>query len=212
MRQLRPKNIDRLRLGFSLLLVLLAVLLLSTPLLRWGVALAQGGGYTLNPFVVAGGGGQGSGGPYTEQGTIGQADAGSPNANGYTLQGGFWQGGPSGPTAVTLAAFQAGAAPGGVLITWLTAAEVDALGFTLWRRLDLPGQDWRKLNPELIQAHYGGAGGSYQYVDRDAAPGRGYSYRLEMVNLDGSSTWAGPVTLSIPMRLFLPWSSAAHAK
>jgi hypothetical protein len=51
------------------------------------------GGYAIQWFKVAGGGGPVSGGGYAINGTAGQQDAGSAvSGGGYSLQGGFWAG------------------------------------------------------------------------------------------------------------------------
>jgi hypothetical protein len=47
--------------------------------------------YTIDKFVIAGGGGTSTGGVYAVTGTIGQPDASGPLGGGtYTLVGGFW--------------------------------------------------------------------------------------------------------------------------
>jgi len=63
----------------------LALLLVSS-------VLAQSGGYTLDPWVVADGGAISSGGEsYVLGSTVGQAGAGTVNGGSYTLYGGFWK-------------------------------------------------------------------------------------------------------------------------
>jgi hypothetical protein len=75
----------------SLLALLLALLLLAGPALAQGSAIVNPGGYTLNAWVAAGGGGSAQAGAYTLGGTLGQAEAAPALAGGpYSLSGGFW--------------------------------------------------------------------------------------------------------------------------
>ena len=47
--------------------------------------------YSINWYIIDGGGGTSTGGVYSVSGTIGQHDAGGPLTNGnYSLTGGFW--------------------------------------------------------------------------------------------------------------------------
>ena len=55
---------------------------------------ASGGGYTLNPYTIDGGGGMSSGGGYGLIGGIAQAEVGTQVGGGYGVSGGFWAGLP----------------------------------------------------------------------------------------------------------------------
>ena len=66
------------------------IIWLTLFLLLPATLLAQGGGYNLDWWAVAGGGGTLSGGGYTLSGTAGQAAAGSLSGGGYSLLGDFW--------------------------------------------------------------------------------------------------------------------------
>jgi hypothetical protein len=84
-------------------------------LVIWGASLVQaGGGFSLERFVIAGGGDTSSGGGFTLSGTIGQPLTAESGGGGYTLQSGFW------PGAAACAAPEATAAPSGsnVQFTW----------------------------------------------------------------------------------------------
>ncbi|MGC9357238.1 MAG: hypothetical protein ACP5GX_05205 [Anaerolineae bacterium] len=78
-----------LTVGFALALTTVALTLLAT------TARADGPGYTLNWWTVAGGGGTAmdAGGQYTLDGTAGQPEAGTLGGGDYILGGGFWAGG-----------------------------------------------------------------------------------------------------------------------
>lgn len=55
---------------------------------------ASGGGYTLDPYTIDGGGGMSSGGGYGLIGGIAQAEVGTQVGGGYGVSGGFWAGLP----------------------------------------------------------------------------------------------------------------------
>ncbi|HJQ27060.1 MAG TPA: C25 family cysteine peptidase [Blastocatellia bacterium] len=102
------------------------------------------------------------------------------------------------PTAVKLDTFSASGYDGGVLVEWQTGFEVDNLGFNLYR--DDAGRRV-PVNPQMIigsaltvtQGTAIGAGGAYVWWD--AAPqGKLTPYWLEAVDLNGCSTWHGPVS------------------
>ena len=70
----------------TVLLVLAVLLLLGT------LTSANGPGYTLRRWAVAGGGGESRGDGYALRATAGQAEAVVWQGDGYTLSGGFWGG------------------------------------------------------------------------------------------------------------------------
>jgi hypothetical protein len=104
------------------------------------------------------------------------------------------------PTAVKMISFTATGYDDGVQIQWKTGLEVDNLGFNLYREKD----GGRKLiNPQLMagSALMTGAGvrleagRSYSWWD-ETDRGKGASrYWLEDVDLNGKSTWHGPISV-----------------
>lgn len=72
--------------GFWRLVYLIAVILIGV--FAVGGVFAQGAGYTLDWFVLAGGG-QASGGAYTLDSVAGQGTAGMLSDGAYSLTGGF---------------------------------------------------------------------------------------------------------------------------
>ncbi len=99
------------------------------------------------------------------------------------------------PTAVSLASFSALPEGEGIRVAWETAAELDNLGFNLYRG-ESPAGPWVKLNAELIGAQNPGAvfGASYEWLDAEVTPGVTVYYRLEDVDVSGVSTFHGPVS------------------
>ena len=101
---------------------------------------------------------------------------------------------PIDPSAVTLSNFEAQAQMGAILVTWETAMELDNLGFNLYRAETAAGP-WVQMNEALIPAVNPGAvfGAVYTWNDADVEPGITYFYRLEDVDIEGISTFHGPV-------------------
>lgn len=114
------------------------------------------------------------------------------------------------PTAAVMAGFTAAwQASGGVLIAWETALEIDLAGFNLYRSTS-PDRGYVRLNPTLVPSRASGslAGAKYTWPDPAAQPNVSYYYRLEAVDLDGATSWHGPVWLfapgSLPVKIYLP--------
>ena len=80
-----------------------------------------------------------------------------------------------------------------VLVEWTTASELDTAGFNLHRGDSQEGP-FTQINADLIPASEDPlTGSSYHYEDQPVQPGRVYYYRLEEVELDGSSNIFGPI-------------------
>ncbi|NMC01553.1 MAG: hypothetical protein GYA30_04165, partial [Chloroflexi bacterium] len=98
---------------------------------------------------------------------------------------------------VDLTDFSAAAqADGSVQVTWETATELDNLGFNLYRA-EAAGGPWTQLNAALIPAQTPGAtfGNVYTWSDSDAPSGTVY-YRLEDLDVNGTSTFHGPISVT----------------
>lgn len=96
----------------------------------------------------------------------------------------------SSPTAVTFRSLSATWSRGGALVRWRTAAELDALGFNVYRATQ--GRKVR-ANARLIPAT---RRGSYSFVDRRAPRSKTLRYWIQVVNLDGSRSWYGPARVT----------------
>jgi hypothetical protein len=194
--------------------VLLVGLLLLTPGLPGGLAggaLAQtGGSYDLTWSTIDGGGGTFStGGSYSLGGTIGQPDPGQLSGGSYTIIGGFWSG-ASIPTAVTLAGFWVEARGDTLVVCWETVAEVDLVGFALYRSDTGAPDSFVRLHEGLIPGQAPGSpeGASYEWVDAGVERGQTYYYLLEDVDVRGQASRYGPVPGRLPptalYRIYLP--------
>jgi hypothetical protein len=116
------------------------------------------------------------------------------------------------PTAVQIASFQAQTLPGGgVALEWQTREETRNLGFHIYRE-DAQGR--HRLDPSLIAGSAlflrGGQpqhrAKTYQWIDSQGGPQA--SYWLEDVDLNGTHTLHGPVSLDSTFQGSAPASQA----
>ncbi len=80
-----------------------------------------------------------------------------------------------------------------VIVEWTTESEVDLAGFNLYRS-ESPAGPYVKVNTALIPGALDPLlGGKYAYTDTNVVAGRTYYYKLEDVELDGTTTLHGPI-------------------
>jgi hypothetical protein len=105
------------------------------------------------------------------------------------------------PTAVTLASFGADAAGPAVVLNWETAAEIDSVGFNVYRAESADGLR-TKLNSALIASKAPGSpmGASYQFADDTARAGITYFYWLQELDANGEAAEYGPVSAELEVR------------
>ncbi len=104
----------------------------------------------------------------------------------------------SNPQAVTLADFSAAQTGDAVLLTWETNSELENRGFNLYRGTDRPSEPDRQLNETLIPSQSQGNPGGFIYTWEDRAdlvPGTTYYYWVEDVDIYGTATRHGPVSV-----------------
>ena len=79
-------------------------------------------------------------------------------------------------------------------LNWRTASENELLGFNVYRS---GAGRTVKVNSKLIFADATGTtrGSAYRLVDTHLRRGVSYTYRLQLVRLDGSHRWAGASAL-----------------
>jgi hypothetical protein len=113
------------------------------------------------------------------------------------------------PTAISLSEFNASYFPKEkhINVFWRTQNEKDNLGFNVYRSIE--EGEYEKLNKDIIE----GAGNSsspkeYSFIDNDIKEVGNYHYKLEQVDLDGTSSTYGPVSVNI--RDFIPVVSSLH--
>jgi hypothetical protein len=100
------------------------------------------------------------------------------------------------PTGVTLESFDAMVDGNSVLVNWRSASESEILGYNVQRQAE--GGEFVTVSPELIVAENAGQdrGASYTFRDMEVPPGA-YTYRVEVVKLDGSNENYGAVNVTI---------------
>jgi hypothetical protein len=98
------------------------------------------------------------------------------------------------PTLIELTDFAAQPFNRKVIIAWQTASEIDNAGFNIYRA-EAENGDYVKINTALIQAEGSATQGeAYEYIDTDVRNRKMYWYKLEDVDLNGVSTFHGPVS------------------
>ena len=96
---------------------------------------------------------------------------------------------------VALSTFYASGGDGQATLYWTTESEVNNLGFYLLRS-EADGQ-YVRVNQELISGHgTSEARNEYSYVDRGLVNGLTYSYKVVDVDLAGTRTVHGPITVT----------------
>ncbi len=116
--------------------------------------------------------------------------------------GGIQGSGGSGSTVITLASFTASTLQNGVILKWeKTASETGNAGFNIWRSEEVAGE-YIKINDSLIPAEVSDY--QYSFTDDAAVTGKTYYYKLEDIDLNGTSTFHGPVLAGRPNTSFLP--------
>jgi CSLREA domain-containing protein len=99
------------------------------------------------------------------------------------------------PLAVLLAAFDAVSQTDHVLVTWETTTELNNQGFHLYRG-QTPNAPEAMLAFVPAQSPGSTQGAAYQWMDNNVTTGATYYYWLEDIDLSGSTTLHGPVSVS----------------
>jgi hypothetical protein len=99
------------------------------------------------------------------------------------------------PLAITLASFTATRRADGIVVNWLTSAEINTWGFYLYRSADGSRSGAVRVTAAIIPGQGRGQGGAaYSWLDTTAQPGVTYSYWLQEVELNGTTNEYGPAT------------------
>ncbi|MCX5884595.1 MAG: hypothetical protein NT096_01550 [Proteobacteria bacterium] len=86
---------------------------------------------------------------------------------------------------------------GKVTVKWKTESEVDNAGFNVWR-----AEDFQKINQSLIPAKGSSTeGASYEYTDTTVDNRQSYLYKIEDIDLNGTSYMNGPVS-AVPRGIY----------
>jgi hypothetical protein len=99
------------------------------------------------------------------------------------------------PTVIVLLSFTAAATQEGMEIRWVTGAEINTLGFHLWRSTDSTFGNAERITQQLVLSTGGvSTGAAYSYVDRNVDSGVNYRYWLQEVEIGGTTALHGPIT------------------
>jgi len=81
-----------------------------------------------------------------------------------------------------------------VQLEWVTESEIDNAGFNLYRSESEDGE-YEKINASLIPAQGSSTQGtSYEFIDTNLKNRKTYYYKLEDIDLNGTSAMHGPVS------------------
>lgn len=81
-----------------------------------------------------------------------------------------------------------------VTLVWVTASEINNAGYNVYRANEEDG-GYEKINDSLIPAQGSATeGASYSFTDENVKNRETYFYKLEDVDLNGKSTFHGPVS------------------
>jgi hypothetical protein len=95
----------------------------------------------------------------------------------------------AGPTSAAVTALSARRTGHRVVIRWTTAADLDVLGYAVYR---LAGRQRTSVSG-LIFRTAASSGGAYRFVDRGVRARSGVRYLVELIHPDGRRAWFGPV-------------------
>ena len=176
---------------------------------------AYGENYTSDPTYVYTS--TDSGANWTPETSAGARDWNSvaSSSDGTKLAAGAWKGyiytGTS-PTSIDLISFKAAPAGSGILLKWQTGAEIDTVGFHLWR-VDATDGDYSRITRSVIPAKGDLVSGAfYSYGDSGVNPGERFFYALEDMDQNGVGTFHGPVSATAgSIRLIAPGNQAGVA-
>lgn len=109
------------------------------------------------------------------------------------LISGGWSLNITSPTAVAVRYFRALPHSQGIGLYWRTTAEPTIAGFNVYRFS--PGERLR-VNRAMIPASLSTGDRIYRVLDTHVRAGVSYTYRLQLVKLDGSRSWYGSSSLT----------------
>jgi hypothetical protein len=97
------------------------------------------------------------------------------------------------PTIIELSSFIATPKAEKVILQWSTESETNNSGFNLYRSESENGH-YIKINSTMIQAQGSSTqGAAYEFTDNNVSNRKTYYYKLEDIDLSGTSTMHGPV-------------------
>ncbi|RKY52859.1 MAG: hypothetical protein DRP89_06995 [Candidatus Neomarinimicrobiota bacterium] len=105
---------------------------------------------------------------------------------------------------VTLSSFSATYSNGTIVLRWSTESEVEIRGFNILRSEKRKGP-FEQITTALIPTQGNGSvGKEYEFVDRNVESGKGYWYKIEVVNMNGENLLMGPIYAKVEKESILP--------
>lgn len=97
-----------------------------------------------------------------------------------------------GGDVITLSSFEAIPENKKVTLSWATETEIDNVGFNIYRA-EYENGEYIKINTALIPAKgLSTQGAAYEFIDTEVQNRKTYYYKLEDIDLSGTSTMHGP--------------------
>jgi len=100
---------------------------------------------------------------------------------------------------VVLNFFRATSQIDGILLEWETSSETSSSGFYILRSTK-PDLDYTRLNIYFLSDSETGEGVYYSYLDDQEIPNTTYYFKLEAIDINGSSDFYGPVSAGFLIR------------
>lgn len=92
------------------------------------------------------------------------------------------------PTAITLLSFTATRQGAMIVVQWVTGSEQNTWGFHLFRSADGLREHAARVTPQLILSAGRSQGAAYRWEDTAVLPGEQYTYWLQEIEFDGTTT------------------------
>jgi len=151
--------------------------------------------YDLKPGSPCINAGTSSGAPSTDI-------VGRPRPSGSGVDMGAYEQNDDGTLAVELSLFTAFITNDGVIINWRTEAEVNNIGFTIYRSESKDG-NYTKIS-FVSGAGNTGMPTDYQFKDTKAEPGKTYYYYLEDIDIAGERNKSDIIKIVVPLAQPIP--------
>jgi hypothetical protein len=101
-----------------------------------------------------------------------------------------------GATLIQLSSFAATPSDRKVILKWSTETEINNTGFNIYRLESEDGNDIKINSPIIPSKGSSTQGASYEFIDNDVQNRKTYWYKLEDIDLNGTSTMHGPASAS----------------
>ena len=105
---------------------------------------------------------------------------------------------------VTLSSFSATYSNGTIVLRWSTESEVEIRGFNILRSEKRKGPFEQITTALILTQGNDSMSKEYEFVDRNVESGKGYWYKIEVVNMNGENLLMGPIYAKVEKESILP--------